>query len=85
MISLFIGLFIGLFFGLIGIDILSGQVRLTFGVVELLDGIDVVVVAVGLFAVGEALYVASQLRHKKEEILAVRSSVWMNREEWRRS
>jgi len=80
-----ISLFIGLFFGLIGIDILSGQVRLTFGVVELLDGIDVVVVAVGLFAVGEALYVASQLRHQKEEILAVRSSVWMNREEWRRS
>ncbi len=80
-----ISLFIGLFFGLIGIDILSGQVRLTFGIVELLDGIDVVVVAVGLFAVGEALYVASQLRHQKEEILAVRSSVWMNREEWRRS
>ncbi len=80
-----ISLFIGLFFGLIGIDILSGQVRLTFGIVELLDGIDVVVVAVGLFAVGEALYVASQLRHQKEEILTVRSSVWMNREEWRRS
>lgn len=80
-----ISLFIGLFFGLIGIDVLSGQARLTFGVVELLDGIDVVVVAVGLFAVGEALYVASQLRHSKEEILDVRSSVWMNREEWRRS
>ncbi|WP_322822092.1 tripartite tricarboxylate transporter permease [Chloroflexus sp.] len=80
-----ISLFIGLFFGLIGIDILSGQVRLTFGIIELLDGIDVVVVAVGLFAVGEALYVASQLRHKSEEVLSVRSSVWMNRDEWRRS
>ncbi|WP_299756714.1 tripartite tricarboxylate transporter permease [uncultured Chloroflexus sp.] len=80
-----ISLFIGLFFGLIGIDILSGQVRMTFGIVELLDGIDVVVVAVGLFAVGEALYVASQLRHSKEEILSVRSSIWMNCEEWQRS
>ncbi len=80
-----ISLFIGLFIGLIGIDVLTGQARLTFGVPELLDGIDVVVVAVGLFAVGEALYVASRLRHSKEEIIPVRGSVWMNREEWKRS
>ncbi len=80
-----ISLFIGLFLGLIGIDILSGQVRFTFGVVELLDGIDVVVVAVGLFAVGEALYVAARLRHSNEEVIAVRSSIGMNAEEWRRS
>ncbi|WP_298819296.1 tripartite tricarboxylate transporter permease [Chloroflexus sp.] len=80
-----ISLFIGLFFGLIGIDVLSGQVRYTFGVVELLDGIDVVVVAVGLFAVGEALFVASQFRQRREEVLAVRSRIGMNREEWRRS
>jgi putative tricarboxylic transport membrane protein len=78
-------LFIGLFIGLIGIDVLTGQPRLTFGMTELLDGIDVVVVAVGLFAVGEALYVASQMRHTKEEIVPVRTSIWMNREEWRRS
>ena len=35
----------------------TGQMRFAFGVPELLDGIDVVVLAVGLFAVGEALYV----------------------------
>jgi len=80
-----ISLFIGLFIGLIGIDVLTGQIRLTFGVPELLDGIDVVVVAVGLFAVGEALYVASRMRHTREEIVPVRGSIWMNREEWRRS
>lgn len=80
-----ISLFIGLFIGLIGIDVLSGQARFTFGVVELLDGLDIVVVAVGLFAVGEALYVASRLRHSQEEIVPVRGGVWMTREEWRRS
>ncbi|WP_026369308.1 tripartite tricarboxylate transporter permease [Kallotenue papyrolyticum] len=80
-----ISLFIGLFIGLIGIDVLSGQARFTFGVVELLDGLDIVVVAVGLFAVGEALYVASRLRHTHEEIVPVRGGVWMTREEWRRS
>ena len=80
-----ISLFIGLLIGLIGIDVLTGQPRLTFGLPELLDGIDVVVVAVGLFAVGEALYVASRVRHIREEILPVRTSVGMNRDEWRRS
>src|ERR687893_856596 len=61
-------LFIGLVLGLIGIDLLTGQARLTFGVPELVDGIEVTTLAVGLFAVGEALYVASR-RHVHEEKL----------------
>src|SRR5262245_15777994 len=52
-------LFIGLTLGLIGIDKLTGQARLAFGIPELLDGVEVTTLAVGLFAVGEALYVAS--------------------------
>ena len=80
-----ISLFAGLFIGLIGIDTLTGQARFTFGVPQLLNGIDVVVVAVGLFAVGEALYVASRLRHDREEIVPVRGGLLMNREEWGRS
>ncbi len=46
----------GLALGLIGIDQISGQARYTGGVPELMDGIEVVLIAVGLFAVGEALY-----------------------------
>ncbi len=80
-----ISLFLGLLIGLMGIDVLTGQMRFTFGIPELLDGIDVVVVAVGIFAVGEALFVASRLRHEKEEIIPVRGNIGMNREEWRRS
>ena len=80
-----ISLFGGLFIGLIGIDVTSGQERFTFGVPELLNGIDVVVVAVGLFAVGEALYVASRMRHVKEEIIPVEGSLLMNRDELKRS
>jgi len=44
-----LSLFIGLFIGLIGIDQVSGQSRLTFGVDQLNGGVDVVLVAVGLF------------------------------------
>ena len=63
-----ISLFIGLALGLMGIDKLTGQARLTFGVPDLLDGVEVTTLAVGLFAIGEALYVASR-RHLGEEKL----------------
>ena len=78
-------LFIGLFLGLVGIDRLSGQARLTFGIPELLDGIEVTTLAVGLFAVGEALFVASRRGHASEELIPVRGSLWMTREDWRRA
>ena len=58
----FAALAIGLTIGLVGLDPLTGQPRLTFGIPQLADGIDVVIVAVGLFAVGEALWVAAHLR-----------------------
>lgn len=80
-----LSLFIGLFIGLIGIDVLSGQARFTFGVTTLLDGVDIVIVAVGLFAVGEALYVAARLRHDKQELAPASGGRWMTGADWRRS
>ncbi|WP_219465888.1 tripartite tricarboxylate transporter permease [Nonomuraea rhizosphaerae] len=74
----------GLVIGLIGIDQQTGQARLTLGIAQLLDGVDVVVVAVGLFALGEALYVASRLRHSLPEVVPV-GRAWMGRADWRRS
>jgi putative tricarboxylic transport membrane protein len=78
-------LFLGLLFGLVGIDSQTGQARFAFGVPELLDGIDVVVMAVGLFAVGEALYMAAYQSRSREEMQAIRGSLWMSRSDWRRS
>ena len=77
-------LFLGLLLGLAGIDSQTGQARFAFGVPELLDGIDVVVLAVGLFAVGEALYAAAYLRGN-ETLEKVSGSIWMSREDWKRS
>jgi putative tricarboxylic transport membrane protein len=37
-------------------DQISGQLRYTGGIPELMDGIEVVLIAVGLFAVGEVIY-----------------------------
>jgi putative tricarboxylic transport membrane protein len=78
-------LFVGLALGLVGIDLQTGQARFTLGILELLDGIDVVVVAVGLFAIGETLYVAARFRYDTEEIYALKGSIWMSRDDWARS
>jgi putative tricarboxylic transport membrane protein len=78
-------LFVGLLLGLVGIDEQTGQMRFAFGVPELLDGIDVVVLAVGLFAVGETLYVAAYQSRHREELERLRGSLWMSRSDWRRS
>ncbi len=78
-------LFLGLFLGLIGIDGQTGQARFTFGVPELLDGVDVVVLAVGLFAVGEALYVAAYQSRARETIEKVSGSLLMSAADWKRS
>jgi putative tricarboxylic transport membrane protein len=78
-------LFIGLTLGLVGIDRLTGQARLAFGIPELLDGVEVTTLAVGLFAVGEALYVASRRHHTEEKLEPVRGSLWMTKEDWKRS
>jgi putative tricarboxylic transport membrane protein len=75
---------LGLFLGLVGTDTLTGQPRLTMGLSTLADGIDVVVVAVGVFAVGEALFVASLLRHGPVEVVPV-GGKWMTKEFWSRS
>ncbi len=77
-------LFIGLAIGLIGIDQISGQARYTAGVPELTDGIEVVLIAVGLFAVGEALYTVLYEGRTVESENRM-SKVHMTRQEWRRS
>jgi putative tricarboxylic transport membrane protein len=78
-------LFFGIWLGLIGVDLQTGQPRFTFGLDELLDGINVIIVAVGLFAVGETLYVASRHRHGKDQLVPLRGSIWMTKEDWKRS
>jgi putative tricarboxylic transport membrane protein len=78
-------LLFGIWLGMIGIDLQTGQARFTFGVPELLDGVNVIIVAVGLFAVGETLYVASRYSGGNDEVIPLKGSLWMTREEWSRS
>ena len=84
-----ISLTLGLIVGLIGVDIQSGQARFTFGgKVELLDGIEMVMAVVGLFALGDAMYLAWEGKIKNNKILKSPKTPWykwMNKDDWKRS
>ena len=77
-------LFIGLAAGCIGMDQISGAARYTGGKMELLDGIDIVLVAVGLFAVAEVLY-AGLFEGRVDETRNTMGRVHMTRRDWKRS
>ena len=75
---------VGLLLGLVGIDQQTGAARLTFGVPQLLDGIDVVVIAAAFFAVGETLFLAWEGGGRATPV-AERGTLRLTREDWRRS
>ena len=77
-------LFVGLAIGLVGLDQITAQVRYTAGVPEFMDGIEVVLVAVGLFAVGECLYTVLYEGRVTQQMNRM-GSVHMTRTEWKRS
>jgi putative tricarboxylic transport membrane protein len=77
-------LFIGLAIGLVGMDQITGQARYTGNIPELLDGIEIVLVAVGLFAVAEALHFVL-FEGKTVETENAMSRVSMTARDWRRS
>jgi putative tricarboxylic transport membrane protein len=77
-------LLVGLALGLVGLDQISGQARYTGGIPELMDGIEIVLVAVGLFAVAEVLYHAMYEARVVETRNAM-SKVYMTAREWKRS
>jgi len=77
-------LFVGLAAGCVGLDQISGQGRYTGGVPELLDGIEIVLVAVGLFAVAEVLYAALYEGRVVEQQNKL-SRVHMSMSDWKRS
>ena len=78
-------LFLGLTLGLIGIDQLTGDARFSFGIPQLLDGIDVLILVIGLFAVGETLYQAWRYGRQQFEVVPVRGFIGMSRDDWKRS
>ncbi len=77
-------LFVGLALGCVGMDQITGSARYTGGKMELMDGVDIVLVAVGLFAVAEVLY-AALYEGKVDQSQNQVTRVHMTRRDWKRS
>ena len=75
---------IGVVLGLIGLDSITAQPRLTFGRLELIDGIGLVPVVMGLFGVAEVLINIEQVI-KRDVIETKITQLLPNREEWKAS
>jgi putative tricarboxylic transport membrane protein len=56
----YISMMAGLMLAMVGFDIISGDARYGFGIPEMMDGIDFLPVAIGLFGLGEVLAGAEQ-------------------------
>jgi putative tricarboxylic transport membrane protein len=75
---------VGLLLATVGRDSFTGASRFTFDSLQLADGIDFVVVAMGLFGVGEILYNLEQ-RHGRTHEPATVGNVWPSRKDLRQS
>ncbi|WP_137176732.1 tripartite tricarboxylate transporter permease [Roseomonas sp. AR75] len=73
---------LGISLGMVGTDVQTGQQRFTFGVPELSDGINFVVLAMGLFGIAEVV-LNLENPELRAGIVAKRGKLWLTREEWR--
>ncbi|OGK77813.1 MAG: transporter [Candidatus Rokubacteria bacterium GWC2_70_16] len=76
---------VGLFLGIVGIDPISGTMRFTLGPTPLLQGIDLLAVAVGLFGIAEVLAIAADPHVPRLVERVGLRSLLPDREEARRS
>ena len=81
----FLSLSIGLIIGLIGLDLQTGINRISFGIQEASDGIEVIVVVISFFALGEVIYHASRFKDNTWSVLPVKGRVWMDKQDFKRS
>ena len=82
----YISMVFGLMCAMVGFDIVSGDARFAFGIPEMMDGVDFLPVAIGLFGMGEVLAGAEGAVHL--EILKARyglRDVMLTATDWVRS
>ncbi len=81
LIKALISTVLGLILATVGTDLVTGVDRYTYGIPQLLDGIDLVTVAVGLFAISEVLLVANDVTGEERKVLKVQR-VWLSMKEF---
>ena len=76
---------LGLMIATVGVDLQSGQARYTFGLPELQEGFNFIIVVVGLFAISEVFIGIEEHLSGTRQPMRVTGPIWLTREEWRRS
>ncbi len=74
---------LGLLLGLVGTDVNSGAMRYTFALPELADGIGFVIVAMGMFGIGEII-ANLETEGTRDVMVKKVSGLMPSREDWRR-
>ncbi len=74
---------LGLLLGLTGTDVYTGAPRFTFGFMPLLDGIDFVAIAVGVYGIGEIIR-NLEVGETARSAVAAAKNLWPSREDLRR-
>lgn len=77
----FLTLLLGLIISMIGVDLVSGTERFTFGVSNLSDGINFIIVAVGVFALGEVLSTIVELKQGRAERIKLKGKILPSKED----
>ncbi len=84
MIKGFLAMSLGLLLSTVGIDTQTGVYRFTMGIPHFSEGIDFLIVIIGVYAIGEVLYNFLTIDHLKKEKKRV-GKIWFSKEQWRRS
>jgi TctA family transporter len=75
---------LGLLLGMVGTDVNSGVARYSFDIPELTDGIDFVVIAMGVFGYGEIISNLAQPEDEREVFAAKVSGLMPSKEDFKR-
>ncbi len=81
----FISMTLGLMIASIGIDMQSGVKRFTMGILELLTGIDFLVVIIAVYALGEVFKSFKTIAEGKKKMQTEFGRIWISMADWKRS
>lgn len=76
---------LGLMVATVGADLQTGQPRFTFGFGGLQEGVDFVIVVIGLFAIGEVLVSLEGMVKGQTQIMSIKGRRWLSGRELRES
>jgi putative tricarboxylic transport membrane protein len=84
MLAGFISMFLGLSIATVGLDAMAGVDRFTFGVMELQQGIDFLIVIIGIYALGEVFKSFQSMNEGTKKVQKKFGKIWFTKDDWNR-